>query len=316
MKNMKKKKKKKKKKKMKKKCIVEEEDGEEDEKKKKKKEEEEEERGRRRRRRRKGKKEDGGGEEEVKETGNEGEMEEEQEDVKTKLEMFHRMKKRRIPTNIMVKHKTEKKKTRMRGEGETTTYSCHVHGTFASVAKSLTVYVRRPSLGPLTCPPDRTPDNIASQTPPILWPETLSDVTAIRDLSFGSDTQQRPGCLVTRRCVTVGTRVEWRLPNFDKCPTTGMASIRNNLTKLSLGFVQSTVSQMLTELRKENVASAAPGSREVTVDIISQLLNYVNASYTSGKVNDLLSQHETQASLQVPKDLNQRGILLNQQVFS
>uniref|UniRef100_A0A8D8Z4L0 Papilin n=1 Tax=Cacopsylla melanoneura TaxID=428564 RepID=A0A8D8Z4L0_9HEMI len=198
---------------------------------------------------------------------------------------------------------------------ETTTYSCHVHGTFASVAKSLTVYVRRPSLGPLTCPPDRTPGNVASQTPPISWPETLSDVIAIRDLSFGSDThvKQRPGCLVTRRCVAAGTRAEWRLPDFAKCPTTGMVTIRNNLTRLSLGFVGVSVSQMLTELRETNMASADPGSREVTVDILSQLLNYVNASCISGKVNDLMNQ---QGTLSAAKSLSQNGVLSNQQLVS
>ncbi|XP_026677970.1 uncharacterized protein LOC103507469 [Diaphorina citri] len=124
---------------------------------------------------------------------------------------------------------------------DTSTYTCHVHGAFASVAKSLTIYVRRPSLHPLTCLPDSTPGNVGSQIP---WPETLSDVTAIQDVYYGTlgnsalnrQVKQRPGCLVTRRCSLVGTRAEWRLPDFSKCATPAMLKIRNNLEKLSLNF--------------------------------------------------------------------------------
>jgi hypothetical protein len=118
---------------------------------------------------------------------------------------------------------------------DTSTYTCHVHGAFASVAKSLTIYVRRPSLHPLTCLPDSTPGNVGSQIP---WPETLSDVTAIQDVYYGTlgnsalnrQVKQRPGCLVTRRCSLVGTRAEWRLPDFSKCATPAMLKIRNNVS--------------------------------------------------------------------------------------
>ncbi|KAK6637504.1 hypothetical protein RUM44_007924 [Polyplax serrata] len=146
------------------------------------------------------------------------------------------------------------------------TYTCQAQGIGASSELSVRVEVVNKSVVPLC---------MAEGKYGVAWQTTAPGMETIADCPFHVGGHARRECRLTDFNTT-----RWDIPNFTGCLSSDIESIYNNFTRLTIGYDVTngsvTLANLLNQVSKRS--TFLPGECERIVDILSQVLRYLNSS--------------------------------------